>query len=283
MGKNVWSDFDKTVDIKGLQNDIAETEKNGGGFEKVPYGNYEVCVAKMEAGASKKGDPMLKVNFKIVSGKQKGRRIFTNQVLTSGIGIHIANELLRSLAPEMTIRFDGYAKYAALIADVFAHIKGKHEYELVYSANGDYGKVEIKDIFDAQECIQGSKQVLNNEWLQRMNVSVQETGNAMSDTEIIDFSKKINTLELKNYRNAVGRQTIAVLKALVPDDIKRKPSQENLDRLISEGGLLEKKGSIWLQDFWGKKTIGGLILLPITRHQIMHLTDCVALKNKLMA
>lgn len=53
---------------------------------------------------------------------------------------------------------------------------------------------------------------------------------------------------------------------------------EYLDRLVSEGGLLERKGSIWLKDFWGSDTVTGLILLPLTRHHMIHLSDSAAIK-----
>ncbi|MCL1888958.1 MAG: hypothetical protein FWF99_00435 [Desulfovibrionaceae bacterium] len=33
--------------------------------------------------------------------------------------------------------------------------------------------------------------------------------------------------------------------------------------------------------FWGKKTVGGLILLPLTRHHVMHLDVCAKLKEKI--
>lgn len=50
-------------------------------------------------------------------------------------------------------------------------------------------------------------------------------------------------------------------------------------RLVSEGGLLENKKSIWLKDFWGRHTVAGLILLPLTRHHMMHLPDSIIIKK----
>jgi hypothetical protein len=39
----------------------------------------------------------------------------------------------------------------------------------------------------------------------------------------------------------------------------------------------------WLLDFWGKKNILGLIMIPITRHQTLHLNDCFNIKEKATA
>ncbi|MGL6199584.1 MAG: DinB family protein [Lachnospiraceae bacterium] len=122
-------------------------------------------------------------------------------------------------------------------------------------------------------------QIFNDDWMQKMNVAIKDTGNIMKDNEIIDFSQRINKSELINYRNRVGSQTRQTLKSLTPDDLRRKPNSEYLERLISEGGLLEKKGSLWLKDFWGQKTVSGLILLPLTRHQMMHLSDSIRIKE----
>jgi len=124
-----------------------------------------------------------------------------------------------------------------------------------------------------------SPQIFNDEWMDKLNVSVKDTGNAMADPEIIDFSERINKQELVNYRNAVGIQTRKTLKSLTPTDLKRKPKDEYLERIVNEGGLLEHKDSIWLRDFWGKHTVAGLILLPLTRHHMMHLPDCFAIKG----
>ncbi|MCL1927109.1 MAG: DinB family protein [Syntrophorhabdaceae bacterium] len=122
-------------------------------------------------------------------------------------------------------------------------------------------------------------QVFSDEWMARLNVTVKDTGNAMTDRQIISFSEQVNKHELTNYRNAVGCQTRKILQSLNPSDLKRKPRAEYLARLVGEGGLLESKKSIWLKDFWGRHTVAGLILLPLTRHQMMHLPDSITIKQ----
>lgn len=122
-------------------------------------------------------------------------------------------------------------------------------------------------------------QILSDEWMTRLNVTARATGNVMTDRQMIDFSGQINKQELTNYRNAVGYQTREILKSLTPDDLKRKPRDEYLARLVIEGGLLKTKKSIWLKDFWGRHTVAGLIMLPLTRHHMMHLPDSIAIKQ----
>ena len=122
-------------------------------------------------------------------------------------------------------------------------------------------------------------QIFSDEWMTRLNVTVKDTGNIMTDSQIISFSEQVNKQELINYRNAVGCQTRNILKSLTPNDLKRKPEAEYLARLVSEGGLLESKNSIWLKNLWGRQTVAGLILLPLTRHHMMHLPDSIVIKH----
>lgn len=139
----------------------------------------------------------------------------------------------------------------------------------------------IEDL-TANILIAESSQVLSyGAWLDKMKVSVTDTGNAMSDSEIAEFSAQLDMLELRNYRMAVGRKTREILKNLVPKDIKRKVRPESIRRIWEEGGVTGADQSRWLLDFWGKKTVAGIILMPITRHQLVHINDSLKLKSKI--
>lgn len=89
-----FSKFDNEMDLAGLMEDIENAAKDGGNgdFKEVPLGDYEVSIDKLELGVSKKGSPMLICWFKILNGEYKNSRLFMNQVMTSGNGIHHANE-----------------------------------------------------------------------------------------------------------------------------------------------------------------------------------------------
>jgi hypothetical protein len=64
------------------------------------------------------------------------------------------------------------------------------------------------------------------------------------------------------------------------NDINRKVEKRHLDKILQNGGLIDDPKSVWLLDFWGKKNVLGLIMMPITRHQIVHLNDCFKIKAK---
>ena len=100
--------------------------------------------------------------------------------------------------------------------------------------------------------------------------------------EAVVFSKAIKMNELLYYRYKVGEKSQKIIKGLSRLDFKNKPHKRQLDRLLKENVIINHKESIWLLDFWSKKTIAGLLLMPITRHQIVHLNNCMKLKAKFM-
>ena len=82
------------------------------------------------------------------------------------------------------------------------------------------------------------------------------------------------------YRVAVGKKTQKILSQLKPEDMKRKMIPEALSRIVEEEAVSTKKDALWLVDFWGRKNVAGLIWMPLTKHQIMHLNNCTRIKKK---
>lgn len=156
-----WSKFDKEVDLDALQEDVEEIEKNGGlgDFEKIPDGEYEVYVEKMELTQSKKGDPMLTIWFKILEGEYEGQRIFYNKVMQPqnerafAFQVHQNNEMLRALwdCEKDDVKFTGFADYADLIMDIHEDIDGRFEYLLVKITNDDgFDEFEILEVYEVE-------------------------------------------------------------------------------------------------------------------------------------
>ncbi len=122
--------------------------------------------------------------------------------------------------------------------------------------------------------VHGDKQIFDGDWQIRINSPIKDTGNALSDDEIIQLSRSLYIDELLRYRNEVGRKTREIIKNLSPDDIRRKIPAQRITRILEEGGITSHEDSIWLLDFWAKKDIAGILLMPPTRHVMLHLNDC---------
>ena len=149
---NIWEKWDKKIDTSGLKNDVQQAAENKQEFKDVPKGKYEVKITKLELKASKKADePMLACWMKIINGQYKGQYIFYYQMLTTGFGIHVANEFLRSLDSGVEIGFDNFKQYNDMLMDVMEGIETENlEYILHYGENDKGFKTfKIEDVFSA--------------------------------------------------------------------------------------------------------------------------------------
>lgn len=136
----MFEKFNSLFDLDGLKKDIADASSNTGEFVEVPVGDYEVKVSKIElgeTGAKSKtpGMPMAKVWFTILAGEYKGQKIFMNQMLTTGFGVHKFCEFLRSLETQTNVVFENFPQFAECMEQIFAEIDGKGEYALHYAKN----------------------------------------------------------------------------------------------------------------------------------------------------
>jgi hypothetical protein len=129
--------------------------------------------------------------------------------------------------------------------------------------------------------VAGKKQVFDTgNWSGRLNVSFIHTGNAMSKGEIIELSNGMNIDQLRKYRTAVGRQTEKIVKQLDSAEIDQKVSSSRLNLVLQERAVVEDaKGIV---DYWRKKTVAGLLLMPPTRHCFIHLNEALKIKKKVM-
>lgn len=117
-------------------------------------------------------------------------------------------------------------------------------------------------------------QVFNDEWKKQICSPITDTGNALTDDEIMELSRLLNTEKLLAYRSVVGQKTCDTIRALSADDLRRKVSPQGLEAIKQTGGVTGQEESCWLLDFWGSKDVARLLLIPPTRHVIMHLNDC---------
>ena len=118
-----------------------------------------------------------------------------------------------------------------------------------------------------------------DDWQTRLNISIQHSGNVvMDDADVTELSQVINVEALKAYRLSVGRSTREAVEALSPDELKQKIDPARLQELLDNGSVVEKASD--LLDYWGNLTKAGLLLMPPTRHNFIHLNEAVKVKKK---
>ncbi|BBI30864.1 hypothetical protein [Cohnella abietis] len=112
-----------------------------------------------------------------------------------------------------------------------------------------------------------------------MDTRFPHSGNDMSVEDIAELSSRIDFDSLLAYRMAVGKQTRQIVSTLEPGQLKEKVEQNRIKRLFEENAVTQDAS--WLADYWSKKSIAGLILMPATRHIFLHLKKCIHIKDKL--
>lgn len=127
--------------------------------------------------------------------------------------------------------------------------------------------------------VAGSSQVLLEDgWLAALKINVRDTGNAMDRAAIADFSARIDFIALRAYRLAVGRRTQAIIRQLEPGGLKMKVDSARLERVRQEGAVADAAAD--LIAYWGSRDIAGLLLMPATRHNIVHLNEILKVKQQ---
>jgi len=118
-----------------------------------------------------------------------------------------------------------------------------------------------------------------DDWPTKLKIDLRHSGNVvMDDVDVTELSKVIDIDALKAYRLAVGRSTQEVVKALEADDLERNIEPARLQELLENGSVVEEASD--LLTYWGSLTIAGLLLMPSTRHNFVHLNEALRVKKK---
>jgi len=117
------------------------------------------------------------------------------------------------------------------------------------------------------------------DWPKQLQVDFVHSGNGMTDEEVEELSSRIDTDALLLYRWEVGRRTGEIISGLQPGEFKRKVEPRRIK--VLEAQCAVKTEASWLLEYWGNKTIAGLVLMPATRHNFIHLNKAIRIKQKL--
>ena len=143
--------FQQQFPAEEMTRAVEQAKENGGGdYEKVPHGEYEVKLEKLELKPTKKdGSPMVSAWFTILNGKFKNFKLFMNQVITQGFQIHICNQFLDSLETGIEVEFVDYKQYGELLLDIAEACDEQGlEFALKYEDNKGYDKFTITEVFE---------------------------------------------------------------------------------------------------------------------------------------
>jgi hypothetical protein len=127
--------------------------------------------------------------------------------------------------------------------------------------------------------VAGNTQILHeDDWLEGMKATIAHTGNAMDKEGVVELSTTIDIAAVRGYRVAVGRRTRQIVQQLEPEALKKKVEPSRLQRVWDERAVVEAASGI--VDYWSRRNIAGLLLMPATRHSLVHLNEALRLKQR---
>lgn len=126
----------------------------------------------------------------------------------------------------------------------------------------------------------GKTQVFfQDDWLKKLNITARHSGNMVMDAvDVTAFSGTVDLDSLKEYRLVVGRATREAVSVLRPAEVRQKVSPARLGQLLDDGSVPPE--AMGLIEYWGNLTIAGLLLMPPTRHCLVHLNEAIKVKDK---
>lgn len=144
-----------------------------------------------------------------------------------------------------------------------------------------YHLMRIEDIV-SNTLIAGKEQVfLIKKYDERLCSPIITTGNEISRDKLIEFSKKLDINQLKNYATDVLFNTNNIVKNMDFENSKTKISEEKRADLLRLNSVSMDENAFWLIDYWCNKTHTGLLLMPFSRHQMLHLDGCLRIMHKI--
>lgn len=166
---------------------------------------------------------------------------------------------------------------AGLSDEQWRRLPHGHEHSIAWSL---WHVARIEDV-TMNLLMAGSDQLLHRDsWLERLKISARDCGNEMSSAEIIDLSRHINIDALWAYRYAVGQRTRAIVQTISAAELKQAVAAERLQRVKGEGALME--AAYGIADYWGNHPKSNLLLMPGTRHIMVHLNEAERIRKKLI-
>jgi hypothetical protein len=129
--------------------------------------------------------------------------------------------------------------------------------------------------------VAGTPQVfVKDDWAKRLDVHIVHSANKMDTASLAVLSDQIDIPALRAYRLSVGRRTREIVKKLMPEQLHEKVKTSRLQKVMEQGALLPE--AIEILNYWSKRTITGLLLMPPTRHNFLHLNEALRIKHRIL-
>lgn len=161
----------------------------------------------------------------------------------------------------------------------FSKSKGYDSKTMAYSL---YHATRIEDIV-CHTLLKSDEQIfVKGDYQNRLKIDIETTGNELKGDDLISFSKQISLSELFSYFNDVFLQTNEYIASLQFSDLKIKISKDKKKYLYDTNFVSKDIDAIWLIEYWCSKNTLGLLMMPLSRHWIMHIEAFLKIKNEIV-
>jgi hypothetical protein len=116
-------------------------------------------------------------------------------------------------------------------------------------------------------------------WAKKLKSTIPHSANKMDDDDVARLSAALDMKVLRDYRIAVGKRTRAIVKKIPAEEFDKKVNPFRLQKVLAEGAVIPE--AMEVVNYWGSRTIAGLLLMPATRHNLLHLNEALRVKQKL--
>ena len=211
-------------------------------------------------------------------GQQTLRRAIASKQLQAAIGqFLIQHAMVHSLrVSRMDVWSFEDELWQGLTKQDFRTIPPQGEHSIAWIL---FHMARIEDI-TMNMLVAGSSQLYTKEnWGTKLKSTIHHSANRMNDASIVELSASLDPKALREYRLSVGRQTRAIVKKLKMEELTSKVDPARIQKLQEDGVVIPE--AMGIVDYWGSRTIAGLLLMPPTRHNFTHLNEARRLKQKL--
>jgi len=125
--------------------------------------------------------------------------------------------------------------------------------------------------------VAGRDQVLDDEWMRRMNVPWRIIGTGMTDDEVTEMTGRADIASVRAYRSAVGLRTREVVGTLRPEAWDEIVGVEDIRRAAAAGALRD-----WVEGTkypWLGWTRGDQLASSALRHNAAHMGEAVTIRG----
>jgi hypothetical protein len=125
--------------------------------------------------------------------------------------------------------------------------------------------------------LSGRRQVLDDGWAGRLNVSRRDLGTGMTSAEVTALTREIDLAALRDYRDAVGRRTRDVVGGFGAGDWEGQIAAADLERAAADGSF-GVRTEMLVKAFTGRPRTAALSGIALF-HAAQHLGEATTIRS----